>query len=124
MDRLKTGIKPTTIRVSVGMENAADICADIEQALVCAVTQPPPASSVEGLRTSTPSVEETGATAVQQGDNVSVDNDTVDDSSTLADKIARLKELYDQMNAITSEVEKVQESIKKDQAQLQEKVSI
>ena len=40
-DRLKTGIKTTTIRMSVGMENVADICADIQQALVHAVPVTP-----------------------------------------------------------------------------------
>lgn len=107
-DRLKTGIKSTTIRMSVGMENIEDICADIDQALVLAVPVPVPIDD-------TPSVN---VASVTQGlSEVSV---SINISSGIAQKTARLKAVYDQLSALSAEAEELQTAIKKDSALLRE----
>ena len=85
-DRLKTGINTTTIRLSVGMENVADICADIEQALTLAVPVPPTESLSSQMK------------------NLSV-------GESNHEKRARLEKLYKQLKDMKAEVEQLENSI-------------
>ena len=106
-DRLKTGIKSTTIRMSVGMENLTDICADIEQALVHAVPIPVPAATLSESVTSVTQA----LSAVSVSTNISHD---------IALRTSRLKAVYDQLSALSAEAEELQAAIKKDSALLRE----
>jgi hypothetical protein len=116
-DRLKTGIKSTTIRMSVGMENVIDVCSDIGQALLCAVPVEPSGSS------SSSSVEVAHIADALQAGVCIADTKAIPSvvATTLKERTTRLKALYDQMNAITAEVEELQAAIKADSLLLQEK---
>lgn len=115
-DRLKTGIKTTTIRMSVGMENVADICADIQQALVHAVPVTPSdnasaQSVIAGV--SDISINTSGVTLSQAsgGGGGSI-------ASSISEKTARLKAVYDQLSELSAEAEALQASIKTDSEKL------
>lgn len=114
-DRLKTGIKTTTIRMSVGMENVADICADIQQALVHAVPVTPSDNEIEQsviAGVSDISINTTsGGTISQASGGGSI-------ASSISEKTARLKAVYDQLSALSAEAEALQASIKTDSEKL------
>ena len=113
-DRLKTGIKTTTIRMSVGMENVADICADIQQALVHAVPVTPSDNASEQsviAGVSDISINTSGGTISQASGGGSI-------ASSISEKTARLKAVYDQLSALSAEAEALQASIKTDSEKL------
>ena len=113
-DRLKTGIKTTTIRMSVGMENVADICADIKQALVHAVPVTPSDNASEQsviAGVSDISINTSGGTISQASGGGSI-------ASSISEKTARLKAVYDQLSALSAEAEALQASIKTDSEKL------
>lgn len=113
-DRLKTGIKTTTIRMSVGMENVTDICADIQQALVHAVPVTPSDNASEQsviAGVSDISINTSGGTISQASGGGSI-------ASSISEKTARLKAVYDQLSALSAEAEALQASIKTDSEKL------
>jgi hypothetical protein len=113
-DRLKTGIKTTTIRMSVGMENVADICADIQQALVHAVPVTPSDNASEQsviAGVSDITINTSGGTLSQASGGGSI-------ASSISEKTARLKAVYDQLSELSAEAEALQASIKTDSEKL------
>jgi hypothetical protein len=113
-DRLKTGIKTTTIRMSVGMENVADICADIQQALVHAVPVTPSDNASEQsviAGVSDITINTSGGTLSQASGGGSI-------ASSISEKTVRLKAVYDQLSALSAEAEALQASIKTDSEKL------
>lgn len=115
--RAAIGIKPSTIRLSVGMEQVDDICGDIDQALAIVMR-----------RFNKKAVRESAAAAIGTSvEKMNIDSDvrktTSDDTAVSSGKsytavrakrTARLRVLYDQMNAITAEMETLQQQIRAD----------
>jgi hypothetical protein len=102
--------------MSVGMENVADICADIQQALVHAVPVTPSdnasaQSVIAGV--SDISINTSGVTLSQAsgGGGGSI-------ASSISEKTARLKAVYDQLSELSAEAEALQASIKTDSEKL------
>lgn len=122
-ERKLIGIRSTTIRLSIGMENINDICQDINQALEVVVVQlqcaPLPPTLLK------PTLEQglSDLSVVEKSDTPLTDTQAVvaaevSYSSVLAQRTARLKVLYDQMTSITSEMETIQTLIKRDSKQM------
>jgi hypothetical protein len=100
--------------MSVGMENVADICADIQQALVHAVPVTPSDNASEQsviAGVSDITINTSGGTLSQASGGGSI-------ASSISEKTARLKAVYDQLSELSAEAEALQASIKTDSEKL------
>jgi hypothetical protein len=120
-ERKLTGIRSTTIRLSVGMEHYQDICDDIDQALAIATAgfELLPATDREQMQQfSKLSLAETDAViAAKQRQTAPASKSH---AASIAEKSSRLKVLYDQMSAISAEMEALQQGIKAEGQLLQQ----
>lgn len=115
-ERKLTGIRTTTIRVSVGMEHFQDICDDLDQAL-CIATAGKELLSTAGDESHHQPALDLSKLSLQH-----LNSELMDDvipsgkshSSSIAEKSVQLKALYDQMSAIANEVEILQQQIKEE----------
>ena len=121
------GLKSTTIRLSVGMENWKDICDDINQSLEIAtrgkVNSVGKGAGVEQLDIST--ATGTGATSTTVDSTDTKTNPSPvpatptaipipSASQVLKERTLKLQALYTQMRSITQEIEQIQSDIKSD----------
>lgn len=115
-DQLLTGIRSTTIRLSVGMESVEDICADLDQALHKAGHATHNVNDVMAVEAAVSDVTLDRGRDSTMSEKVPHTSCTA--ASTLSARRVRLAELYGEMNAITAEIESIQSLIKEDNIQL------
>lgn len=115
------GIRPSTIRLSVGMEHCADICKDIDQALEKAVKKSTSSDTDEHSDIVVPicqmNLAEISQIQVTDAPAVSLPAPPLNSESftnVQARRMARLKVLYDQMLAVSTEMEALQQQVRAD----------
>ena len=122
-ERCLVGINSSTIRLSVGMEHYNDIYADIIQALHAATTSLKPAvvhldhdiTDLKNRLCEVPVSEKILADKSSRSNYpIASQADCQQHASLLTQRTSRLKYLYDQMTAITGEIETLQAHIRID----------
>ena len=126
-ERKMIGLKSTTIRLSVGMENWKDICDDINQSLEIAtrgkVNSVGKGAGVEQLDISTATGTGATSTTVDSADTNTNPSPVPatptaipipSASQVLKERTLKLQALYTQMRSITQEIEQIQSDIKSD----------
>jgi hypothetical protein len=136
-EQILIGIKPSTVRLSIGMEHLHDICEDIDQALekvvqkfassvlppVIPEAMPKIEMALTNLSVAKSSDVTAAVAAAPSEETFSAKEEENNHALVQTQRTARLKCLYDQMNLITAEMETLQHQIKTaNEAMLQEQI--